>query len=505
MKFIKLFFIIGVICFFNFCLLNIGFASKTEGTINSSYRYAWGENIGWLDFGRSDVSITDLSVTGNIYGENVGWINLNLINTPTGDLSGKAWGENIGWLDFNNVSIDNHGLFTGSAYGENVGWINFGATTNKVSTDWRPAIVRQPIILSTNTQNIFIKGIDSSADSFTVMLASIPSDNVIITPTLSSQIATLSTSQLTFTSDNWNVPQTIIVYPISNNIINSTANLTFTITSDDENYNLLQTTASTTVVVNFTKTYNTASGGSTSGCTGLCGNTSTNNQNNINVPVTTIPNLPKENVAVKDLIVIKGNNELNIKPEEIVTKPTAENISTILESLNIVRNVNKEENAISRVAMDTKEFGVSANESQLKTMSLFVSYGVSGETVKLGEGERRSVIRDYLDTIKTADINWQDVEKISTGKKPVSRNLNYEQEQVSDTLLMFKKVTGHNPNFKNKADDLAWNTMMYRIRFQRDLVKEREAIGTFKQTFFKSPKTPLDWAVIRSIAYTGIK
>jgi len=118
------------------------FASTSNGTISDTDRYAWGENVGFIDFGSEvgDVHITDIALTGYAYGENIGWINLSgVVNDKEGHLSGYAWGENVGFIDFSQVEIDNHGYFTGSAYGENIGFILFNKDdTNIVTTDWRP-------------------------------------------------------------------------------------------------------------------------------------------------------------------------------------------------------------------------------------------------------------------------------------------------------------------------------------------------------------------------------
>ena len=55
-----------------------------------------------------------------------------------------AWGENIGWVDFSKVVIDNNGYFTGGAYGENIGWITFNKDeASGVLTDWRPKSERE--------------------------------------------------------------------------------------------------------------------------------------------------------------------------------------------------------------------------------------------------------------------------------------------------------------------------------------------------------------------------
>jgi hypothetical protein len=124
------------------------FASTTDGTINSTYKYAWGENIGWVNFGANNsiVHITDAGLSGSALSENIGWINLdNVANDGEGNLSGYGWGENVGWINFDptngGVVINSSGELTGSALGENVGWIIFGGDY-KVKTDWRPRSAR---------------------------------------------------------------------------------------------------------------------------------------------------------------------------------------------------------------------------------------------------------------------------------------------------------------------------------------------------------------------------
>ena len=120
------------------------FASTTDGTIDSTYKYAWGENIGWINFGTTEgnVHITDSALSGYALSETVGWINLNnVINDGAGNLSGYAWSENTGYINFNptnsRVIINSLGEFTGSALSENIGWIIFDCNTSAcVKTDW---------------------------------------------------------------------------------------------------------------------------------------------------------------------------------------------------------------------------------------------------------------------------------------------------------------------------------------------------------------------------------
>ena len=137
-----------IFVFLVFSLLIISpsvFASTTDGTIDSTYKYAYGENVGFIDFGSTagNVHITDSALAGSAYGENIGWINLSGVVNSSGSLSGYAWGENVGFIDFSKVTIGDDGAFAGSAYGENIGWITFGNTNNKVVTDWRKPSLRQ--------------------------------------------------------------------------------------------------------------------------------------------------------------------------------------------------------------------------------------------------------------------------------------------------------------------------------------------------------------------------
>jgi len=125
-------------------------ALTTNGTIDPIYKYAYGENIGWINLGTSggNVHITDSAITGYAWSENYGWINLNpanggVLNDGNGNLSGNAWGENLGWIDFGNVGIDSFGSFSGTATISNdSSQISFNCINCSVKTDWRPSSAR---------------------------------------------------------------------------------------------------------------------------------------------------------------------------------------------------------------------------------------------------------------------------------------------------------------------------------------------------------------------------
>ncbi len=153
------------ICLLAFLSTETVHSSAAAGVIDATHRYAWSENVGWIDFGtiEGNVQITDAALTGYAWGENVGWISLNCANTAScgtvdykvtnngeGTLGGYAWSENLGWIQFDpphaGVRIDASGTFSGYAWGENIGWIVFHCNNQnscdtadfKVRTDWRP-------------------------------------------------------------------------------------------------------------------------------------------------------------------------------------------------------------------------------------------------------------------------------------------------------------------------------------------------------------------------------
>ena len=129
-------------------LLGLNSAWASEGNIDSTYKYAWSENAGWLNFRPTNGGVTDYAtyLSGYAWAENIGWIKLGSGTGPysnststnwgvnhdssTGNLSGYAWSENVGWVNFDSsngqVTIDpSAGKFDGYAWAENVGWIHF--------------------------------------------------------------------------------------------------------------------------------------------------------------------------------------------------------------------------------------------------------------------------------------------------------------------------------------------------------------------------------------------
>src|SRR5208283_2304682 len=135
--------------------------SQAGTTIDNVNRYAYGANVGWMDWTGDTANgavIGDYVCAGYIYAANVGWINLGS-GSPTngiryqnldasdfgvnhdglGNLRGYAWGANIGWINFENTgtpTVDlRTGKFSGYVYSANCGWISLSNAVAYVQTD----------------------------------------------------------------------------------------------------------------------------------------------------------------------------------------------------------------------------------------------------------------------------------------------------------------------------------------------------------------------------------
>jgi hypothetical protein len=100
-------------------------AAHAATTIDPFNKYAWGANIGWMDWtGGSGETATGAVIgeyvcSGYIYSANVGWINLG-----SGSPANGIQYQNNSATDFG-VNLDAFGNLRGFAYGANIGWVNF--------------------------------------------------------------------------------------------------------------------------------------------------------------------------------------------------------------------------------------------------------------------------------------------------------------------------------------------------------------------------------------------
>jgi hypothetical protein len=148
-----------------FSTLNAQLSTVHAGTtIDPVNKYAWGANIGWMDWsGGTGQTATGAVIgayvcSGYIYSANVGWINLGsgspangiqyqnnsaadfgVNQNGLGNLSGYAWGANIGWINFANTGAPRinmiTGQFSGYVWSANCGWISLSNAVAYVQTD----------------------------------------------------------------------------------------------------------------------------------------------------------------------------------------------------------------------------------------------------------------------------------------------------------------------------------------------------------------------------------
>ena len=156
---------------------------------------------------------------------------------------------------------------------------------------------------------------------------------------------------------------------------------------------------------------------------------------------------------------------------------------------------------LKQVYADAKEFRLTLTPDQAMAIRNFIVYGISPATIKFGSGERRAIERDYMDTVARPEFVWSDIERMATGQIPVVRNLALERLRVSTVLPVFTRLFGHAPNFKNATENLAWNTLLYRIRFPRDLVREAKGLQKYYAIYRHNPTSPFSWAVVRVLGY----
>ena len=149
---------------FSFIVLFSWAASPVRAatTIDSVNRYAYGANLGWMDWvadTNNGAVIGAYVCSGNIYSANVGWINLGngsptngiryqnlsagdfgVNNDGLGNLSGYAWGANIGWITFEQTYGQPKinlltGQMNGCVWSANCGWISLSNAVAYVQTD----------------------------------------------------------------------------------------------------------------------------------------------------------------------------------------------------------------------------------------------------------------------------------------------------------------------------------------------------------------------------------
>ncbi len=157
--------------------------------------------------------------------------------------------------------------------------------------------------------------------------------------------------------------------------------------------------------------------------------------------------------------------------------------------------------SLRAIDADARSFQVVLLPADRERFAAFVDAGTTAETRALGSGERRALLRDALQTIGRSSLPLADLERLARGEIPTTRNLESERAQLPRVRATFRTLYGRDPDFRNAEENLAWNVLMYRIRFPRNLALERQGIQEFRSTFRRDPQDPFQWAVVRALGY----
>lgn len=338
-----------------------------------------------------------------------------------------------------------------------------------------------------------------SAGSYTVVLGAAPTNTVQILLSVAAEL-TLSTSTLTFTGVTWATPQTVTVSPRNDGSFDTTA-ITHTITQT------VSTTITGFAALTPSPVTVTLNAASSSGGTGGGGGVGAGGSSIVAsgfapvvhpIPVITVTFLDPSAVpapTIEPLPNVPG----------LLTVVNPHDIQQVVERFNRgQRDMAREQTSTNQLQADLRSFKLTAsNEQQIQDLVTFISYGLTEESARLGSGERRAIVRDALETLRTTNISPSDLERLVHGQIPHARNLAEERKQSTRALATFRTIYGHAPNFKNTEENLAWNTLMYRLRFPRNLQAETQGIQEFRTTFRRAPQDPFQWATVRVMGYVN--
>jgi hypothetical protein len=176
--------------------------------------------------------------------------------------------------------------------------------------------------------------------------------------------------------------------------------------------------------------------------------------------------------------------------------------AALVSELGVPRNTREEMKNMSRIQADARALGIRITEDQTISLVNFVTYGTSAFTRTIGGSDRRSIVRDALDTLRTGNIDPADLERMAQGQLPHAKNLKQQKAYANRVKLTMKTIFGHNPNLKNPTELKAFNTLTYRLyTFPRDLKKESLGLARYKKLFKKNPDSSFGWAAVRVLGY----
>lgn len=154
------------------------------------------------------------------------------------------------------------------------------------------------------------------------------------------------------------------------------------------------------------------------------------------------------------------------------------------------------ENLLLRVEEDAQFFKLQVSAHQRDLLAIYIKYGSSLASCELGEGERRALVRDLFDTLRTTSFPISDLDRLASGQTPRARSHVAASKRAASTrqLLLstksYKKEWFH-PTHPN------WMTVYHRTRSPNKPRLDKLGLIKYIARFRQLPNTPAQWALTR--------
>lgn len=197
-------------------------------------------------------------------------------------------------------------------------------------------------------------------------------------------------------------------------------------------------------------------------------------------------------------------------PEPLISfeEDVAQSVTSILEGKSKVLQRTQQQEDHYKENLVTSQYSdrLRSHDQSTKEKTLnFITYGIDGQTMGLGVGERAAVVLSYQEAfnkLPQGNEDWLSVIHISHGRWPLVSNEVAELEGRKKFLEIYKRV----PNMHNKYDEAAVTIITYGLKQRaenRNLNSEAQALKTYRAIFNKMPVTTQEWNMLQAIAYSG--
>jgi len=211
----------------------------------------------------------------------------------------------------------------------------------------------------------------------------------------------------------------------------------------------------------------------------------------VNSPVVVPTITPTTNEAVNETTTIVDQPNLTVVP--VATTTSAVSIVPVLPE---TRDLSSEEKA----QVMSKQL---TNEAISAEVVNFIAYASPAMDVKYNANERKVILQDFqsiYNKLPTTEKDWSNVVKISEGETP-TRVISAEVKALKE----FNKIFRRQVNFQKASEEKFIHQLAYRVRMEsRNLYKEGLALAKYIKIYRKVPKDNFTWAIVRSLAYSGM-